>query len=246
MARRGWGWCAGVMLAVAGPASGLEFDPEHGRGARGTVTVVGSASTWLIPDRIAIELSVEARALTPLAAYDDLADRVERVHGALADAGVALDSEVTTAGLRLWSHTQQGGERVHVGVNRVMVERDLPADDPHAATRFIRSVLGAGATGFAGLSFGIDPKVRADAEKRLLERAVRDARGMAEIVASAEGRWVGRALRIAMVGPVHHSAPGAAALDFARASAQESASIPVIPGDGIRLEASVEVVFALE
>ena len=61
MARRWW-WCAGVMLAVAGPASGLEYDPEHGRGAHGTVTVVGSASTWLLPDRIAIELSVEARA----------------------------------------------------------------------------------------------------------------------------------------------------------------------------------------
>ena len=119
------------MLAVAGPASG-EFDPEHGRGARGTVTVVGSASTWLLPDRVAIELSVEARALTPLAAYDDLVGRVHRVQ------------------------------------------------------------------------------------------------------------------RIAMVGPVHHSAPGASALDFARASSQESASIPVVPGDGIRLEASVEVVFALE
>ena len=52
------------MLAVAGPASGLEYEPEHGRGARGSVTVVGSSSTWLLPDRIAIELSVEARALT--------------------------------------------------------------------------------------------------------------------------------------------------------------------------------------
>ena len=244
MARRWW-WCAGVMLAVAGPASGLEYDPEHGRGARGSVTVVGSSSMWLRPDRVVIELSVEARALTPLAAYDDLADRVDGVHRALADAGVALDSEVTTTGLRLWSQTR-GDERVHVGVNRVMVERALPAEDPHAATRFIRSVLGAGATGFSGLSFGIDPKVRADAERRLLKRAVLDARRMAETVAAAEGRWVGRALRIAMVGPVHHSAPGREALDFARASSQESASIPVIPGDGIRLEASVEVVFALE
>ena len=245
MVRRWRWWWAGVMLAVAGPVSALDFEPEHGPGARGSVTVVGSASTWLLPDRIAIELSVEARALTPLAAYDDLAERVDGVHRALADAGVALDSEVTTTGLRLWSQTR-GDERVHVGVNRVMVERDLPADDPHAATRFIRSVLGAGATGFAGLSFGIDPKVRADAEHRLLEHAVLDARHMAEIVASAEGRWVGRALRITMVGPVHPSAPGREALDFARASAQESASIPVIPGDGIRLEASVEVVFALQ
>ena len=209
------------------------------------MTVVGSASTWLLPDRIVIELSVEARALTPLAAYDNLADRVERVHRALADAGVALDSEVTTTGLRLWSQTR-GDERVHVGVNRVMVERDLPAEDPHAATRFIRSVLGAGATGFAGLSFGIDPKVRADAKRRLLKRAMLDARRMAEIVAAAEGRWVGRALRIAMVGPVRQSAPGREALDFARAASQESASIPVIPGDGIRLETSVEVVFALQ
>jgi len=232
------------MLAVAGPASGMEDDAVHGDGDGASVSVVGSSSTWLVPDRIVIELSVQARALTPLAAYDDLAERVAGVYAALADAGVALDSEVTTVGLQLWSHTQDG-ERVHVGANRVMVERALPADDPHAATRFIRSVLGAGATGFGGLSFGIDPKVRADAEQRLLEHAVRDARRKAEILATAEGRWVGQALRIAMVGPVYPSGPGAVALE-AQALSRDSASIPVTAGDGVRLETSVEVVFALD
>ena len=243
MARRWW-WCVGVMLAVAGPASGMEEDdPAHGGSVGASVSVVGSASTWLVPDRIVITLSVEARALTPLAAYDDLAERVAGVYAALADAGVAIDSEVTTVGLQLWSQTRDS-ERVHVGSNRVMVERTLPADDPHAATRFIRSVLGAGATGFGGLSFGIDPKVRADAEQQLLERAVHDARHKAEILATAEGRWVGQALRIAMVGPAYPSQPGPRAA-LLRESA-EAASIPVTAGDGVRLETSVEVVFALE
>ena len=242
MARRWW-WCVGVMLAVAGPASGMEDDAAHGDDVGASVSVVGSSSLWLVPDRIVIELSVQARALTPLAAYDDLAERVAGAYAALADAGVALDSEVTTVGLQLWSQTQNG-ERVHVGANRVMVERALPADDPHAATRFIRAVLGAGATGFGGLSFGIDPKVRADAEERLLERAVHDARRKAEILATAEGRWVGQALRIAMVGPVSYpSGPGPQA---ALRESADAASIPVTAGDGVRLEASVEVVFALE
>lgn len=244
MAQRWWWWCVGVMLAVAGPASGMEDDDAaHGDGVGASVSVVGSASTWLVPDRIVIELSVQARALTPLAAYDDLAERVAGVYEALGDAGVALDSEVTTVGLQLWERTHEG-ERVHVGSNRVMVERALPADDPHAATRFIRSVLGAGATGFGGLSFGIDPKARADAEQQLLERAVHDARHKAEILATAEGRWVGPALRIAMVGPVYPSGPGPQAA-LLRESA-DSASIPVVAGEGVRLETSVEVVFALE
>lgn len=212
-----------------------------------TVEVRGSASAFVEPDRIRIQLGVERRALSPHAAYEALDAALRAVYEALAAAGIDTASSVRTQHLQLWSDRRRQSQEHHAS-SVVQIERRIDPEDPQSTTRFLDAALVAGASSFQGLSFDTDPRVIEETTTRLLPMAVRAARSRAETLASADSRTIGRLVRIVESGvshrpPVagHSESPGRGAV-----LGSGVGDLAVHSGAGLVVTVTIEAVFELE
>jgi uncharacterized protein len=152
-----------------------------------TVTVTGTASVAVRPDRATLNLGVQAFGSTAAEAMAAAAQRAAALIGALRQGG-ASDEDLRTTGLNLWYDQH---ERRFVAANQLMagVSVDAVGDHIDAAAR----AAGDQFT-LQGVSFSVaDParhvgSLRAD--------ALADARRKAEELAAAEGASVGEAFAI--------------------------------------------------
>ena len=234
------GWILSLALCAF---TGLLVDAAHAD----TVEVRGSASAFVEPDRIRIQLGVDRSAGTPHAAYEALNAAVRAVYEALAAPGIDTASSVRTQNLQLWyDRRSQAGE--HHASSVVQIERRIVPDDPQSTTRFLDAALVAGASSFQGLSFDTDPRVIEETTTRLLPMAVRAARERAETLASADSRAVGRLMRISESG-VSHRPPASRRSDkLTRGAARDATDgdVPVHSGAGLVVTVAVDAVFELE
>lgn len=152
-----------------------------------TVTVTGSASTSVRPDRATISLGVQARRASADGAMGLAAERAGAVVAALRDAGAA-DEDLQTTGVNLW---YDQSERQYVAGYSLAV--DVAIDD--VGQRLDVAAVAAGDEfTLNGVSFSVaDP---APALAPLRAQALADAREKATALAEAEGATVGDVLTI--------------------------------------------------
>lgn len=200
------------------------------------ITVTGEASVEAAPDLATITAGVQAEALTAADALGAAGTAMRAVFDALKAQDVAPE-DMQTSQLSVDPVWEDGGDgrqprvRGYSAANLVTVR----VRDVARLGALIDAVGAAGANRILGISFDIDePRAQLDDARR---RAVADARAKAELLAGAAGVKLGEVVSI------RENGGGGPRPMFARAEA--AADMP-IAGGTVGIDASVEIVYALD
>jgi uncharacterized protein len=224
---------AAAGLAVAAFAGVFQPSGAHSAPAdttAGGITVLGTGSANVTPDRASFAFGTVSQARTASAALAASSQAVTRVIDALRRAGVAR-ADIQTADVSLSPRMSENGEEIigYTASNTVTAIVRKLAD----AGDVIDAAVGAGANQMSG------PNLLASDQdtvyRNALKAAVAEARTKAETLASASGLALGNITAIVESG-------GAMPLPVA-GGARDSA-VPIEPGTQ-RIEATVSVTFAI-
>ena len=222
---------AAAGLAVAAFAGVIQ--PSGAQSAAGDtsggITVTGSGSANVTPDRASLAFGMVSQAKTASAALGASGQAVTRVIEALRRAGIAK-ADIQTSEVSLSPRFNDTGETIvgYTATNSVTTTVRKLAD----AGDVIDAAVGAGANQVSGPSLLASDQ---DAAYRTaLKAAVADARAKAETLAGATGVTLGKVAAVIE--------GGAAPIPFAVSGAKDSAT-PIEPGTQ-EIEASLSVTFA--
>ena len=205
--------------------------------SRESVTVTGTGSVQAAPDVLTVDLAVEVHASGVDAALAGANEAMSAIQRAVLSAGVRHD-DLQTADLAI--RTDYDHERRRTSGFVVTQALRVLVRDVSTAGALISAAAAAGgdATRVHGVTFAVEDD--ADLLDAARQRALADARHRADLLATAAGRRLGRALRI-----VEQDGRGEPRPMAARAMAAEAANVPLQPGSA-RLVTSVTVEWALE
>ncbi len=224
---------AAAGLAVAAFAG--VFQPSGARGSAadtttGTLTVVGTGSVNLVPDRASFAFGTVNQARTAAAALAASSQAANRIVDALRKAGVAK-ADIQTSEISLSPRTNDNGDAIvgYTASNTVTAIARKLAD----AGELIDAAVGAGANQVYGPNLLASDQD--DAYRSALKAAVAHARVNAEALASASGLTLGEITTIAESG---------GPMPLPAADAGRTTAAPIEPGTQ-RIDASVSVTFAI-
>jgi uncharacterized protein len=224
---------AAAGVAIAAIAGVLQPSGAHGAPAdtsSGGITVLGSGSANVTPNRASFAFGTVSQAATANAALAASSQSVARVIAALKRVGVA-QADIQTADVSLSPRTNENGDQV-VGYTAA-----------NTVTATIRKIGDTGDVVDAAVSAGANqvsgPNLLASdqdaAYRNALKGAVADARAKAETLASASSSTLGKITAIV---------EGAGATPMPLAAAAKDSSAPIEPGTQ-KIEATVSVTFAI-
>jgi uncharacterized protein YggE len=224
---------AAAGLAVAAFAG--VFQPSGAVGdtadaSSGRITVLGSGSATVVPDRAAFAFGTVSQARTASAALAASSQAATRVVAALRQAGVAR-ADIQTSEVSLSPRSTESGDTImgYTATNTVTATVRKLAD----AGDVIDAAVGAGANQVYG------PNLLASdqdaAYRNALKAAVRRARANAETLAGASGLTLGKITAIA---------EGGGAMPLPAAGATRDSAVPIEPGTQ-KIEATVSVTFGI-
>jgi uncharacterized protein YggE len=196
----------------------------------GGITVLGTGSVNLTPDRASFAFGTVSQAVTAKAALAASSQSVSRVIAALKKAGVA-QSDLQTADVSLSPQLNDKGDAIvgYVASNTVTATIKRIGD----AGDIVDAAVAAGANQVSG------PNLLASdqdaAYRNALKGAVADARAKAETLASASSSTLGKVTAIV---------EGGGAIPMPLAAGAKDSSVPIEPGTQ-QIEATVSVTFAL-
>jgi uncharacterized protein YggE len=211
------------VLQPAGASSATEP-------ASGSITVLGTGSADVTPDRATFAFSTISPARTAAAALTASSDDVTRVVAALQRAGVAK-ADLQTADVSLLPRSSEDRQTIvgyTVSNTVTAVVRNLGR-----AGAVIDAAVAAGANQMSGP--GLLASDQASVYRNALKAAVADARTKAQALAAASGVTTGRITAIAEAGSGPQPLP---------AGAMRDAVAQIEPGTQ-QIEATMSVTFAL-
>jgi uncharacterized protein len=228
-----------ALLAAAGVAiaafAGV-FQPSGARSApaadasSGGITVLGTGSANITPDRASFGFGTVSQAATANAALATSSQAVARVIAALKKAGVA-QADIQTSEVSLSPRMNDKGDAIvgYTASNTVTATIRKIGD----AGDIVDAAVGAGANQVFG------PNLLASdqdaAYRNALKEAVVDARAKAETLATASNSTLGKITAIV---------EGGGAVPMPMAVGAKDSSVPIEPGTQ-KIEATVSVTFAL-
>jgi uncharacterized protein YggE len=217
-----------VAFAGVGRPDAARSAPETER----TISVSGTGTVSVVPDRAYFSFGVETRGKTAAEALAANGTVLRRVIAALKAAGVA-DRDLQTQQVVLSPRYSDNGEALigYSASNTLGVTvRDLDK-----AGRLIDGAVAAGANQVYGPS--LDRAGREELYRKALEAALDDAKAKAQVIASAAGLTLGRPAQVqeASTAPPVYMAEARAAAD--------DPSTPIERG-AQEIQASITVTFA--
>jgi uncharacterized protein len=224
---------AAAALAVVAFAGVLQPSGATGQAPDATdggLTVLGSGSATVTPDRATFTFGTVSQARTAAAALDASSEAVTRVVAALRRAGVGA-ADLQTSEVSLSARWNEAGDTIvgYTATNAVTATlRRLSEAGPA-----VDAAVAAGANQVSGP--GLLASDQAAAYRDALRAAVADARAKAQALAAASGVSAGAITAIVEA--------GAPAMPLAAGDARGSAA-PIEPGSQ-EIEAAVSVTFAL-
>jgi uncharacterized protein YggE len=224
---------AGVAIAAfAGvfQPSGARSAPAADASSDG-ITVLGTGSVNVVPDRASFAFGTVSQAATASAALAASSQSVARVIAALKKAGVA-QADIQTSDVSLSPRMNDNGNEIVGSTASTTVTATIRKLGD--AGDVVDAAVGAGANQVFG------PNLLASdqdaAYRNALKEAVAKARAKAETLAAAAGSTPGRGNPNIEVG---------GAMPMPMAVGAKDSSVPIEPGTQ-RIEATVSVTFALE
>jgi uncharacterized protein len=158
-----------------------------------TVVASGEGVVMAVPDRAAIGVSVESRAIAQREAQGKTAAAMKAVQDRLRALGVPADAVKTTSlNLHIDADYVNGLRVIKGYVASHSIDVHLDAID--RVGEIVDAVVAAGATSVSDIRF--DVKNRAVLEREALKLAVQDARARAEAMAVGAGKAIDRVLRV--------------------------------------------------
>jgi len=156
-----------------------------------SITVTGTGSVKIVPDRAAFTVGVSTNAPAVTVAFKTNNEKTHSVVDALKKHGVK-DSEIQTSGFSIQTAYEVDAEkRTRKGYN-VSNTVTVTREDPSSVSDLIAAAVDAGANEANGVTFfNSEPNA---ARNLAIERAVKDARAQADKLASAAGGIVGKAI----------------------------------------------------
>jgi uncharacterized protein YggE len=225
---------AAAGLAVAAFAG--VFQPSGAGGSAadtttGTLTVVGTGSVNLVPDRASFAFGTVNQARTAAAALAASSQAANRIVDALRMAGVAK-ADIQTSEISLSPRTNDNGDAIvgYTASNTVTAIARKLAD----AGELIDAAVGAGANQVYGPNLLASDQD--DAYRSALKAALANARAKAETLASSSGATLGRITAITESGA---SPP----MPLPAASAARDSAVQIEPGTQ-KIEATMSLTFA--
>jgi uncharacterized protein len=224
---------AAAGIAIAAFAGVVQPSGAHSAPAdtsSGGITVLGTASANLIPNRASFAFGTVSQAATATAGLTASSQSVARVIAALKRLGVA-QADIQTADVSLSPRTNDNGDEIvgYTASNTVTATVRKIGD----AGDVVDAAVGAGANQVSG------PNLLASdqdaAYRNALERAVADARAKAETLATASSSTLGKITAIV---------EGGGAIPMPVAVGAKDSSLPIEPGTQ-KIEATVSVTFTL-
>jgi uncharacterized protein YggE len=224
---------AAAGVAIAAFAGVLQPSGAHGAPAdttSGGITVLGSGSANVVPNRASFAFGTVSQAATANAALAASSQSVTRVIAALKRVGVA-QADIQTADVSLSPRTNDNGDEIvgYTASNTVTATIRKIGD----AGDVVDAAVGAGANQVSGPNL-----LAADqdaAYRNALEGAVADARAKAEALATASSSTLGKITAIV---------EGGGAIPTPLATGAKDSSVAIEPGTQ-KIEATVSVTFAL-
>jgi uncharacterized protein YggE len=229
-----------ALLAAAGLAAAAfagVFQPSGARGqsaddaSTGGITVAGTGSVSVVPDRAGFTFGTVSQARTAAAALTASADSVKRVVDAVRQAGVAR-ADIQTSEVSLSPRMDDNGSAVvgYTATNSVTVTVRRLA----SAGDVVDGAVGAGANQVYGPNLlAADQKA---AYANALKAAVAEARTKAQALASSTGLTVGRITSIDEIGSTPQP--------YFSAAAGKDSAVQIEPGTQ-EIQATVSVTFAI-
>ncbi len=230
-----------LMLSIA--CSDVHMDsPSH----PATLSVNGQAEVRTAPDRARFSAAVVNEGEDAQATLAANAEYSERLLAALRAADVSTES-LRTTGVRLqpvWSSRPRDAEadwRPRITGYQARNQLEVATADLAGVGTLLAIAVRAGATELQGVHFSLedDASARAEAIRLATDRALTEARTLAE----AAGTSPGRILELRLDGASSQPPPmlRSAMMD----SRAELASVPVEPGE-VTINASVSLTMALD
>jgi uncharacterized protein YggE len=227
---------AAAGVAVAAFAGVFQPSGAHSAPAAdvsvGGITVFGTGSVNVTPDRASFAFGTVSQATTANAALAACSQSVARVIAALKKAGVA-QADIQTADVSLSPRMNDKGDAIvgYTASNTVTATIKKLGD----AGDVVDAAVGAGANQVSGPNLLVSDQ---DAAYRsALKAAVADARAKAETLSTASSSTLGKITAIVEGG-------GAVPVPLQMAAGAKDSSVPIEPGIQ-KIEATVSVTFAL-
>jgi uncharacterized protein len=226
-----------AVLAAAGVAiaafAGV-FQPSGANSAAtdtssGGITVLGTGSTTVVPDRASFAFGTVTQAATANAALAASSQSVARVIAALKKAGVA-QADIQTSDVSLSPRMNDKGDGIvgYTASNTVTATIRKIGD----AGDVVDAAVGAGSNQVYGPNLVASDQDAA--YRNALKAAVADARAKAEALAAASNSALGKITAIV---------EGGGAVPLPMAAGAKGSSVPIEPGTQ-KIEATVSVTFA--
>jgi uncharacterized protein YggE len=220
------GLTAVAFAGVFQPSGARGQAPEHSSGG---ITVVGTGSANVTPDRASFTFGTVSQARTASAALAASSQAVDRVVAALRNAGVAR-ADIQTSEVSLSPRMNDTGDTIvgYTATNSVTANTRRLAE----AGAVIDAAVGAGANQVYGPNLIASDQNAA--YRSSLRAAVAEARTKAETLANASGLTLGRMTAITESGGGPQPLPATGTRD----------SAPQIEPGTQRIDASLSVTFA--
>jgi len=159
-----------------------------------TVTVSGSATLRLVPDRVSFSVGVETLSASVGEAFDRNTEKVNAVTGALKQRGVKPE-EIQSSNFSISSRDELGNKLPGYRVaNSVTVTRE----DPSSLGKLLQAAVEKGANEAGSLQCFVSNQ--REAELRGLDLAFQNARSKAEKLAMVAGKTLGEAICVSEQG----------------------------------------------
>jgi uncharacterized protein YggE len=219
------------LAAVAFAGVGIPTAAHGDAGITRTITVNGTGTVKVTPDRAGFSFGVDSRAATAGEASAENARAMQKLIAALKAAGIA-DANVQTDQVSVWPATDNDGKVTgYTASGSVSVETSVKG-----AGAIVDAATGAGATNVSGPTLTVADTDTYEAEA--LHRALADAKRKAAAIADAAGGGVGPVVKVVEGGAAEPPVP--MALDAAA-----KAETPIEPGT-VDTSAALTVTFALQ
>ncbi len=200
-----------------------------------SITVVGQGSIKATPDKVTVQVGVQAQAGNSKQAIADNATSMTALMTKLKDLGIA-EADIQTSNFSISPvYDQQGRTVTGYQVSNTV---SVTIHQINKASDLLDGVVAAGANNIYGLSFGFE---NADAQQSLArDQAIESARTRAEAMAKAAGATVGQVLTI-------NETVGGAPMPMPMMAMEKSdASGTPISAGAQSIEAQVQVTFELK
>lgn len=217
-------------------AANAQEAPDRIRSDRPTLTVTGRGETSIAPDHATLRVGAIAERAVAAEAQAQVNEIAQRILKALRDLKVP-ENKIKTASVTLSPVYEQATtprERPRISGYRAQNTLQVELDDFQRIGAVLDAAVSVGATQIESLNFQL--KNDREARQVALRRAVEDARGKADALASATGLRL-RGLREVIEGGVHLMYPRME-MGQARMAFGVDQSTPVQPGE-VQVEASV-------